>query len=140
MLAVAQTHPNFSGRWVLLTETSPQQLPLARSLTVEQVDVRPVPMLKVRRDGSAVIEGYQIGIIGGVVGGDRQSTRSSTTSTRWRDDQLIIEVEDSYNDRRSNSIEIWELDRDGHLVITRTERHEPPTTPAKSAVGTYRRE
>jgi len=139
-VAAAQTHPNFSGRWVLLSDRSPQALPVAHTLVVEQSDSQPIPILTIRRDESAVIEGYQIGISGGVVGGDGQSTSRSWHSVVWRDDRLVISVEESHDASSAFSSETWALDLAGHLVITRTERHEPGSTPARTAVATYRRE
>lgn len=139
-VVAAQTHPNFSGRWVLVSETSPQELPLAHRLTVEQTDTHPLPMLTVRRDDSERIERYQIGIVGGVVGGDRQSTSRSWHSVVWREARLVIALEESHDSSRAYSSETWELDREGHLVLTRTERHEPDSTPPRTTVGTYRRE
>lgn len=145
----AQAHPDFSGAWVLVPDSGSVGLP--HRLIVEQNNSRTPATLTVRHDQSdSHPTVYDIGLVGGVVGGLADGAGAGltdcgvvrfTTAVRWRDDDLIIE-----NDRCSEdgtysfTAATWELDADGRLVITTTERGQSASTPARTTTVVYRRE
>ena len=135
----AQDKPDFSGRWVLVSSSTPDPS-AAQILTVRQTvtrtNVRGGPMqpffstLIVERQFAdhAATATYQIGVqggmVGGIVGGGGAETRHSVL---WEDNRLVIET-GSYSGtaRRdgpySEHTEEWQLDAAGRLVLSVRER------------------
>jgi len=135
----AQDKPDFSGRWILVSSSTPDPS-AAQTLTVRQTvtrtNVRGGPMqpffsaLIVERQFAdrAATATYQIGVqggmVGGIVGGGGAETRRSV---RWEGNRLVIETGSySYPARRdgpySEHIEEWQLDAAGRLLLSVTER------------------
>src|SRR5262245_4825656 len=109
----AQDKPDFSGRWVLVSSSTPDPSAaqtLAVRQTVTRTNVRGGPMqpffsaLIVERQFAdrAATATYQIGVqggmVGGIVGGGGAETRRSV---RWEGNRLVIETGSySYPTRR----------------------------------------
>ena len=139
----AQDKPDFSGRWVLVSSSTPDPS-AAQILTVRQTvtrtDVRGRPMepyfsaLIVERQFAdrAATATYQIGVQGGmvgaIVGGGRAETRAETRhSVRWDGNRLVIETGSYSGPSRSDGpyserSEEWQLDAAGRLVLSVTDR------------------
>ena len=140
VLAASQlpAEPDFSGRWRL--DRTEGAEPAAAELVVEQsitrTNVRGEPMrpyyssLRVERhfqDGVRTAT-YQVGILGGSVGGivageptDAPETRTSF-SVVWRDGTLVIRSEsrvgrEHVTQSSTSREEIWSMDSAGRLVI-----------------------
>jgi len=150
-----QDKPDFSGRWVLESPADPAA-DIARSLTVRQSIVRTTargtPMqpffgdLTVERELPTGLRSdtYQIGVVGGVVGGvDRTGraagpggqSRQTRFSVRWNEDRLVIETGTYSGPTRESGpytehMEVWSLDAGKRLLVTVTDRRsgaEPVT-------------
>src|SRR5215813_13321881 len=137
----AQDKPDFSGRWVLVSSSTPDPS-AAQTLTVRQTVTRTnvrgglmqpfFSTLIVKRQFAdrATTDTYQIGvqggIVGGIVGGGIAETRHSV---RWEGNRLVIET-GSYSSPGparsdgpySERTEEWQLDASGRLVLSVTER------------------
>jgi hypothetical protein len=149
----AQDKPDFSGRWILVTSADAGPA-VARSLTVRQRAVRtnvygdPIPpffkeLTVERQFGNDVrTETYQIGIVGGMVGGmspangitsglDVPQTRFSV---RWEDNRLVIDIGNYSGPAREagpfTEHEVWQIDAAGMLILSMAERGSgiPSTT------------
>src|SRR5215510_9387167 len=104
MAVAAQDKPDFSGRWVLVSSSTPDPS-AAQTLTVRQTVTRTnvrgglmqpfFSTLIVKRQFAdrATTDTYQIGvqggIVGGIVGGGIAETRHSV---RWEGNRLVIET------------------------------------------------
>jgi hypothetical protein len=156
--AAVQDHPDFSGRWVLVSSlvADPNA---ARSLNIRQPVTRtnqlggPMPPsfleLIVEREFAdrTTTETHKMGvgggIIGGVAGGDRAGTRfQSRFSVRWEGDRLVMERSSYAGSTRDagpswEHTEEWQLNAAGMLVVTVTDRASDTET--KSNTFTYRR-
>lgn len=156
-----QDKPDFSGRWVL-ENPADSASDIARSLTVRQSIVRTTargtpmePFLKdltVEREFStgARSESYQIGVVGGVVGGvDRTGragpdgqNRETRFSVRWDGNRLVIETGTYSGPTRESGpytehTEVWSLDAESRLVMTVTDRRSGAESSTRTL--TYRR-
>jgi hypothetical protein len=143
--------PDFSGRWSLVRpETAGAEV--ARTLTVRQPIVRTnvygAPMapaflqITIERQLAATsqTDTYTIGSRSGSVSGvpPGASVRSSSTLVRWEDKRLVIDTTISVGGTSAERTEVWQLDPDGTLTVSVTQRSsgtEPSTTTA-----TYRRD
>lgn len=158
----AQDKPDFSGHWVL---ENPQEFTsdIARALTVRQSiegsTARGTPMepffsdLTVEREFStgARSESYQIGVVGGVVGGvDRAGpgagpdghSPQTRFAVRWDGNRLVIETGTYSGPTRESGpytehTEAWSLDAQSRLVITLTDRRSGGESATRTL--TYRR-
>jgi len=139
----AQDKPDFSGRWVLVSSSTPDPS-AAQTLSVRQTvtrtNVRGGPMqpffstLIVERQFAdrAATATYQIGVqggmVGGIVGGGGAESRTETRhSVRWEGNRLVIETGSYSGPTRSDGpysehTEEWQLDAAGRLVLSVTER------------------
>jgi len=139
----AQQHPDFSGRWVLVSATR-WSMDVPQTLTVQQPVSRttalgaPMPRALLRltvertfASGSHT-DSYNLGVeggtVGGLVGGVASGAASFQTrfSVRWEGDALVI-WNASYSGTSSTApdtehSETWELDADGRLVVTVVDR------------------
>ena len=132
--AVTQDRPDFSGTWTLVSPSpAPPNAPqtLVVSATFRRQSARGVPLnpslvtLGVdARSGTLVRSAiYNVGMIGGVVGG-LPATRPQTSSrfsTRWDGDRLVVDLA-YYADGKLTSEhgEVWSLDG-GMLSIAVTD-------------------
>jgi hypothetical protein len=147
----AQDKPDFSGQWKLIGAT-PSSAGAASGLTIRQpvtrtnvfgAPVKPAFLqLTIERafDNRSTMETFQIGVDGGTVGSG--SVRTSV-SVRWEENRLAISTA-SYSGSGAGSErptsehkEVWEVDPDGMLIITVTDR-EAGRDPISNAL-TYRR-
>ena len=131
----AQDNPDFSGRWVLVSSSTPDPA-AAQTLTVRQTVTRTnvfgrriepffSALIVERQFGDrAATDTYQIGVQGGAVGGGGAESRHSV---HWEGNRLVIET-GSYSGpaRRdgpySEHIEEWQVDAAGRLVLSVTDR------------------
>ena len=157
-VAGAQDKPDFSGRWVL-NDLSHLSTDTAAVMTVRMMvrrtNVRGEAMMPhfsemiVEREVETGLRigSYQIGLVGGVVGGidagGKASPSSTEYSTTWQGDRLVI-MHGTYSGppgergKYSESTEEWSLESADRLVITLTTRaSEAPTTTRTIA---YRRQ
>lgn len=152
-LGVAQTHPDFSGRWVLVG-ASGDSVDLAHAIAVHAASVdanasgRPMTpfmsALSVSREIDRVVqtETLRVGLQGGSVGSGPQM--HSFWSVRWTDDCLVIYAEQSSSTADSakpgihSRSEQWCLNAARQLVVTirRTQSGKPPL----NAIRVYRRQ
>jgi hypothetical protein len=136
----AQSHPDFSGRWVLESPARPEA-DMARALTVRQPVVRanvygePIPPMfadiAIDREvaGGVRSETHRLSTVGGTVPGIAADGRANGPwrhdSVLWQDGELVFASETSsthtprtgfWDERR----EAWSLDPDGrlHVIIT----------------------
>ncbi len=160
-LLLAQTlpsQPDFSGRWVLVSPAPGTAT--ARLLVVQQpvtrTNVRGEPMrpaflrVSIRREADSGIsdDSYDIGIVGGMVGGLGKNEfienprRASHHSTLWigRTLQFWAEAyvgESPRDGQWTERREVWSLDADGRLRIEITT--EAWNRPRQRQVWFYRR-
>lgn len=137
----AQTHPDFSGRWVLIG-ASGHSVDLAQTVAVQTTTVdtdasgRPMALyssaLLVSRevDGVVQTEALKVGLQGGVVGGVSEGSgpasreARSLWSVRWVDDCLVNYVESSLAAAEAgpavtrSRTEQWCMNTARHLVVT----------------------
>jgi len=160
--STGQNRPDFSGRWILIDPTQVYS-EVATELVVEQsvnnksltgMPIHPglVTMTVERRSPAQVRSStFQIGVVGGVVGGLDASGRGpgrngeawrSNHSATWEGDALVLEnsyysgetrESGPYTERR----EVWRLDDQQRLIITLTERSS--ASAPKTITLTYRR-
>jgi hypothetical protein len=159
---VAQDKPDFSGRWIL-EPTADVGPDVARSLTVRQPVVRtnvfgaPMPPffneLSVERQFVTGLrtETYQIGVVGGTVGGVVPTNRAPAADAnasearflvRWEDDRLVIDTGNYSGSSReagpySEHSEIWQLDAAGRLILSIMDRGSGIASTTKTL--TYRK-
>jgi hypothetical protein len=159
LVSVAQSEPDFSGRWVLV---APDAAPVdvARVILVEQpvtrTNIRGEPMspaflrIVIRRErvSETTTDTRLIGVIGGVMGGavtatgQRIPAPSTYLETRWRDNSLILVnrvdgPDGPHTGDWSERQETWSLDADGRLcveIITAAQDH-----PRHTSTFLYRR-
>jgi hypothetical protein len=148
----AQAKPDFAGRWVL-ANAGDAGVDVAEELTVSTLDTSPVPLpsLKIERHlkGGVRSETYQIGLVGGVVGGislnakgEHVAPSQTRHSTTWNGNKLVIATA-SYSGLTRESgpyterEEVWSLDDEGRLVIVVTERSSTAARPTLTLM--YRR-
>jgi hypothetical protein len=144
--AQAQDGIDFTGRWIL-DSPSPASAQAPRALSVRQslvtTNVRGEPMRPFFKDitierqveGSTSAETYQIGVVGGVVGG--VGTGGRHYAVKWDANVLVFE-NGSYTGQTpetgvwTESREAWSLDSEGrlHVVITTRSSSDPPRTVA----------
>ncbi len=156
---VAQTHPEFSGRWVLVG-ASGDSVDLAHTVAVHATTVdtdasgRPmapyISALSVSReiDGAVPTETLRVGLQGGGgVSGVSTAARPEVHnfwSVRWADDCLVIYVEHSSGTADSgptdahSRTEQWCMNAARQLVVAirRTQSSKPPL----NATRVYRRQ
>jgi hypothetical protein len=139
-----QSQPDFSGRWVMESPTSPPaDAPLV--LIVDQSAKR----ISIRRERASGVtnETHELGVVGGTVGGVASDGRSRGPSTRsetvWRLGVLMFLARTSGHDGPhtgdwSERSETWSLDPDGRLrvEIVLEGRDQPP----HASLWLYRRE
>jgi hypothetical protein len=148
----SQTHPDFSGRWVL-ESASPTASDVPQALSVRQslvrTNVRGEPMtpffkdITIERevDGLKRSETSDIGVAGGVVRGrvgeGNASGPQQHHSVRWDGNTLILERGSYTGERRETGVwserrEEWSLGADNrlHIVITSRSASEAPSTDA----------
>jgi hypothetical protein len=158
----AQDKPDFSGRWILepSTDVGPD---VARSLTVRQPVVRtnvfgaPMPPLfkelSVERQFVTDVrtETYQIGVVGGTVGGVVPTNRAPAPNVnasetrlwvRWENDRIVIDTGNYSGSSRetgpySEHSEIWQLEAAGRLILSITDRGSGIASTTKTL--TYRK-
>jgi hypothetical protein len=137
---------DFTGRWIF-DSPSPASAETPRALSVRQslvtTNVRGEPMRPFFKDvtiereaqGSTRAETYQIGVVGGVVGG--LGTARRHYAVKWDANVLVFESGSytgqspqtgAWTERR----EAWSLDSDGrlHVVITTRSPSDAPRTVA----------
>jgi hypothetical protein len=133
--AAAQDQPDFSGRWLLVSDPPPPDAP--RALSVQQAIERTnrrgeqvTPYFRdisiVReRDGGMSTAAYQIGIVGGTVSGTGAPGSRTLSGVKWEGRELVFESgrydgspaqSGAWTERR----EVWSLDGEGRLVIRTT--------------------
>jgi hypothetical protein len=142
----AQDGIDFTGRWIL-DSPSPVSAEAPRALSVRQslrtTNVRGEPMRPFFKDitiereveGGTRAETYQIGVVGGVVGG--LGTGGRHYAVKWEANVLVFE-NGSYTGQTPEtgvwreSREAWSLDSDGrlHVVITTRSSSDAPKTVA----------
>jgi hypothetical protein len=145
----AQTHPDFSGRWVL--EDAPDASgQTALELIVQQAErttsalgralPEPITYLTVERRLATEkrIDRYEpVGLVGGVVEGlSGQSGTLTTTmqwATKWEGAVLVL----ARTARGETREERWSLDADGTLTLTTTVRANGSESPTRLV---YRRQ
>ena len=143
----AEDQPDFSGSWSLDSEPrgghGPQKLLVSQRLV--RADARGKPMtpffkgIAVTRvlAGRTISETHQIGVIGGHVYGDTNGIIPPRTRHRvyWEHRSLVFEA-GTYTRHAPESgdwtgrRQVWDLDPDGRLRMTRSSRssaHAPPT-------------
>jgi hypothetical protein len=144
--AQAQDGIDFTGRWILDSPSStsaeaPRALSVRQSLATTNVRGEPMrPFFKditIEREvaGSASAETYQIGVVGGVVGG--LGTGGRHYAVKWEANVLVFE-NGSYTGQTPETgvwterREAWSLDLDGrlHVVITTRSSSDAPRTVA----------
>ena len=143
----AQTHPDFTGRWRLDSDTAPAaDVPLALDVRRSPPSAAPsVEMVTVRRLFAAreTVETYPVGIVSGTVGGvsaDRsQSPITTEHSVRWEGESLTFEDRrragrDDWDWRR----ETWSLDAAGRLEVAMTT--DSASAPQMTMTVAYRRQ
>ena len=161
-IVAAQDKPDFSGRWILDTAAGAGP-DVARSLTVRQPVVRtnaygaPMPPffkeLTVERQFVTDVrtETYQIGVVGGMVGGVLPANRGTAAdvnvsetrfSVRWEDNRLVIETGRYSGPTReagpyTEHTEVWQLDTAGMLILSITDRGSGIASTTKTL--TYRK-
>ena len=142
----AQDGVDFTGRWILESPSSasaetPRALSVRQSLVTTNVRGEPMrPFFKdisIEREveGSTRAETYQIGVVGGVVGG--LGTAGRHYAVKWDANVLVFES-GSYTGQKSETgvwterREAWSLDSDGrlHVVITTRSPSDAPRTVA----------
>jgi hypothetical protein len=151
----AQDKPDFSGHWILESQWQPTaDIPRALSVhqSLVQTNVYGQPMTPFFKDISVErafesgsrSETYDIGVLGGVVGGLGKGPRQPQTlfSATWEDQALVIEKRTytgptpgsgDWTERR----EVWSLDQEHRLRVTITTRDS--TVASKTIEVTYRR-
>ena len=154
-ITAAQEKPDFTGQWALLTPRDAGDA--ARGLSVRQwlehrTSVRGVPIdiphLAIERQfqNGMRSESYQIGIVGGIVGGLPAGASVSSWSTRyavrWDGARLVIDTgrysgPTQESGPYSEHDEVWSLDESGRLVMAVTDR-ESGSAPRTTEL-TYRR-
>ena len=126
----AQTGADFTGTWVLETADSatvPQRLVVRQPITTNNARGAPMPPAYLwftveRWFGNEVQkDSYQIGVIGGVVGGlprlDGATPSSSQQwSVTWQGNALRMETATAAP--RTRRVEVWRLDEKARLVVT----------------------
>lgn len=141
----AQDKPDFSGMWIL-EDAEPRVQDVSRTLTVTQLVARTnafgAPMtpffrdLTIERqfDSGVRSDTYQIGVVGGVVGGvpegqtDRDNPQAqSRWSVRWVNDRLYIETGRYSGPTReygpyTEHTEVWWLDPQSRLQVIVSDR------------------
>ncbi len=153
----APPHPDFSGRWALVTPTStdtPRVLVVEQPITTR--NMRGVPMapayltISIRREapsGTTTATRW-IGITGGVVGGsvgraDNEPRHDERIDTRWAGNSLVF-FDETYTGESprdgqwTERSETWSLDADGRLrveIVT-----ESWNVARRTDVNLYRRE
>lgn len=145
----AQEKPRFSGTWVL---TDPASAPdsAARELIVKEASGERGTALVVERrfEDRLQSDRYDLGIIGGTVGGEvgrtpRDEVKRTIVSARQYGQTLVIQSGSytgptSFETREfSEREEVWTLDEDGTLTIVVTQRGSGAETVRTTA--TYRR-
>jgi hypothetical protein len=155
--APAEPRPDFSGRWVLESTSTPAS-EVARTLSVQQSAPQTGPRggsmisalerIAIEREGS-VAESHQIGIVGGVVGGTvagkdadgRPRGPVSSYAVKWDGNTLVFESE-SHDQTAANPWterrEAWSLDEAGRLRIVLTTRSSDRS--ARTLTLLYRRQ
>ena len=142
----AQDGIDFTGRWILdspspASAEAPRALSVRQSLATTNVWGEPMrPFFKditIEREveGSTRAETYQIGVVGGVVGG--VGTGGRHYAVKWEANVLVFET-GSYTGQTpetgvwTESREAWSLDSDGrlHVVITTRGFNDAPRTVA----------
>ena len=146
-----QDRPDFSGTWTLVSPNAPSNAPqtLVVNATFRRQSARGVPInpalvtLTVEpRFGNAVrADTYDIGMIGGVVGGlpANGPQTSSRFSTTWDANKLVVDVAQYLGGKlTSEHGEVWSLNEQGALSIVVTDR--VVGDPATTATLVYRRQ
>jgi hypothetical protein len=147
---LAQSKPDFSGRWVLLRPES-AGADVARTVTVRQPIVRAnvhgAPMepsflqITLERHFArfAQTDTYLIGVQGGTVGGLNAggSRRSTRVFARWEGDRLVIDTSSTSDGESAERTEVLQYDVDGLLTVTVTERSSG--VESRRMTATYRR-
>ena len=151
---LSQNQPDFSGHWVLVRpeRAGPD---VAVSLIVQQPITRQnvygAPMepaylritierrfaTSTRTDTHAI--GARAGTMSGPVrGADPAANSRTTVFTRWEDRRLVIDTTRSSSGTFASRTETWELDAEGRLTVTTTEKSSggAPIT----AIAVYRRQ
>ncbi len=160
-VGVAQTHPDFSGRWVLVG-ASGDSVDLAHTVavhaTIVDTDASGRPMapyisaLSVSREieGVAQTETLKVGLQGGVVGGVSGVSTAARPemhnfwSVRWADDCLVIHAESTSGTADSGPTDVhsrteqWCMNAARQLVVAirRAQSGKPPL----NATRVYRRQ
>ena len=145
--AAAQGKPDFLGRWVLVSPDDVAE-DVARELVVRESFEAPVTVMRVERRSKAEVRSdrYQVGLVGGTVGGIGEGGRNSNARTvfsvAWRGDTLVIETGNYSGSIEepgpySEHGETWSLDAQGRLVMTVTDRASG--TEPRTIQLTYRR-
>jgi hypothetical protein len=151
---VAQDTPDFSGHWVLESSPSAADIPRALSVTMSLVrtNVRGEPMNPFFKDITVVrelangtsSETYQIGVVGGSLGGSVDGDFPSRHyRVVWEKQVLVIETGNytgptpesgQWAERR----EAWSLDPEGRLRLAFTSRSSGSASSTVTLV--YRRQ
>ena len=140
-VGTAQTHPEFSGQWVLIG-ASGHSVDLAQTVAVQATTVdtdasgRPMApydsalLISREIDGVVQTEALKIGLQGGVVGGVSEVSGPASPevrslwSVRWADDCLVNYVESSSAPAEPgpavtrSRTEQWCMNTARHLVVT----------------------
>ena len=142
----AQNGVDFTGRWILKSPSSasaetPRALSVRQSLVTTNVRGEPMrPFFKditIEREveGSTPAETYQIGVVGGFVGG--LGTAGSHYAVEWDGNVLVFESGSYTGQRPETGVwterrETWSLDSDGrlHVAITTRSPNDAPRTVA----------
>ena len=146
----AQEKPDFSGRWVL-SPSAVVDRDVPQSLTVKQVVARTnvfedITIVREFAD-HARTDTYQIGIVGGTIGGVSRLLGRPVTETRfsvqWDANRLVFKTSSDsevpgQTQQHSEHTEIWQLAGDGTLIMAVTDRSSS-VEPA-SKVLTYRKD
>lgn len=126
----AQTGTDFSGTWVLETADSatvPQRLVVQQPVTTTNARGAPMPpaylWLTVERwfRNGVQKDSYQIGVIGGVVGGlPRLDGTTPSPSQQWSVtwQGKALRMESATAAPRTRRVEVWQLDEKARLVVT----------------------
>jgi hypothetical protein len=152
----ARAKPDFTGQWVLVTppeaagDAAPelsvrQWFEHTTSVRGDPIDL---PRVTIERQfqGGVRSETYRIGVIEGTVGGVAAGVSVPSWQTRfavkWDGDRLVIETGRYFGSPRekgpySEHGEVWDLDPQGRLVMTITDRDS--TTESRTIELTYRK-
>jgi hypothetical protein len=146
----AQDGIDFTGRWILESPSAasaetPRALSVRQSLVTTNVRGEPMrPFFKditIEREveGSTRAETYQIGVVGGVVGGLGGSGRHY--AVKWDANVLVLESGSYTGQIPETGVwterrEAWSLDSDGRLHVVITTRS--PTDALRTVALVYR--